>query len=167
MSSTDKATSATAPTTGSDSPGEGWLLTVTSPTLRLWALAGSAVVMAVHIFMAVASGIGDTGAAVSHVDQWAFIGLGLIFSLAILSLMRPRVRVSEIGVEVRNIFGSQFYRWSIIHGLSFPRNARWARLELPDFEFVPMMAFQVADKSTIARRVEDFRVLEDRYMPAE
>ena len=30
-----------------------------------------------------------------------------------------------------------------------------------------MMAFQLADKATIARKVEDFRVLEDRYMPAE
>ncbi|HJC84466.1 MAG TPA: PH domain-containing protein [Candidatus Corynebacterium faecigallinarum] len=117
--------------------------------------------------MAVVSAIGDTGVAVTVVDQLSFLGLGLIFSSCILCLLRPRVRVNEAGVEVRNIFGAQFYRWSIIHGLSFPRNARWARLELPDFEFVPMMAFQLADKATIARKVEDFRVLEDRYMPAE
>ena len=92
----------------------------------------------VHIFMAVVSAIGDTGVAVTVVDpQLSFLGLGLIFSSCILCLLRPRVRVNEAGVEVRNIFGAQFYRWSIIHGLSFPRNARWARLELPDFEFVP------------------------------
>ncbi|WP_369803750.1 MULTISPECIES: PH domain-containing protein [unclassified Corynebacterium] len=144
-----------------------WLLTVTSTSLRWWAVIGAVVVMAVHVFMAVVSGVGDTGATVSAVDQWAFIGIGVIISGIVLMLLRPRVRVNEEGVEVRNIFGAQFYRWSIIHGLSFPRNARWARLELPDFEFVPMMAFQVADKSTIATKVEDFRVLEDRYMPDE
>lgn len=148
-------------------PSEQWLLTVTSPSLRWWAVIGAVVIMAVHIFMASVAGVGDTGPSVTAVDQWAFVGLGVIFSGAALSLLRPRVRVSEDGVEVRNIFGAQFYRWSIIHGLSFPRNARWARLELPDFEFVPMMAFQIADKSTIAAKVEDFRVLEDRYMPDE
>lgn len=144
-----------------------WLLTVTSTSLRWWAVIGAVVVMAVHVFMAVVSGVGDTGATVSTVDQWSFIGIGVIISGVVLMLLRPRVRVNEDGVEVRNIFGAQFYRWSIIHGLSFPRNARWARLELPDFEFVPMMAFQVADKSTIAAKVEEFRVLEDRYMPDE
>lgn len=138
-----------------------------SPFLTTWACIGAVVVMAVHVFMAFVSGVGDTGATVSTVDQWAFIGLGAIFALAVLSLLRPRVRVNEEGVEVRNVLGAQFYRWNIIHGLSFPRKARWARLELPDFEFVPMMAFQVADKSTIATKVEDFRVLEDRYMPDE
>jgi hypothetical protein len=55
----------------------------------------------------------------------------------------------------------------MIYGLSFPRNSRWARLELPDFEFVPMMAFQVSDKTTVAQQVEAFRRLEDRYMPEE
>lgn len=154
------------PQGGEKQQGE-WLLTVTSTSLRWWAVIGAVVVMAVHVFMAVVSGVGDTGATVTTVDQWAFVGIGVIISGLVLMLLRPRVRVNEDGVEVRNIFGAQFYRWSIIHGLSFPRNARWARLELPDFEFVPMMAFQVADKSTVASKVERFRVLEDRYMPDE
>ncbi|WP_298075873.1 PH domain-containing protein, partial [uncultured Corynebacterium sp.] len=45
------------------------------------------------------------------------------------------------------------------------QEAKWARLELPDFEFVPMMALNIYDKQLIAQRVEDFRQLEDRYMP--
>lgn len=166
MSTTSGSGRDAGQTSGDHKQGE-WQLTVTSPSLRWWAIIGAVVIMAVHIFMASVAGVGDTGPTVSTIDEWAFIGLGVIFSGAALSLLRPRVRVNEDGVEVRNIFGSQFYRWSIIHGLSFPRNARWARLELPDFEFVPMMAFQVADKSTIATKVEDFRVLEDRYMPDE
>lgn len=167
MSSSESVTDTTSTTTRTSADNGEWLLTVTSPTLKRWAWGGALVVLLVHIFMAVVSAIGDTGVAVTVVDQLSFLGLGLIFSSCILCLLRPRVRVNEAGVEVRNIFGAQFYRWSIIHGLSFPRNARWARLELPDFEFVPMMAFQLADKATIARKVENFRVLEDRYMPAE
>lgn len=42
-----------------------------------------------------------------------------------------------------------------------------ARLELPDFEFVPMMALNIYDKDTIAQNVERFRLLEDRYMPED
>jgi len=125
------------------------------------------VIMVVHIFMGVVSAVGDTGATVTVVDQWAFVGLGVLFSAAVLTLTRPRVRVNARGVEVRNITGARFYPWKMVYGLSFPRNARWARLELPDFEFVPMMAFQIGDKATVAEKVEEFRRLEDRYMPEE
>lgn len=143
------------------------MLTVTSPYLKRVAWISVVVIMALHIFMGVVSAIGDTGATVTTVDQWSFVGLGVLFSGAALTLTRPRVRVNERGVEVRNIGGAKFYPWAMIYGLSFPKNARWARLELPDFEFVPMMAFQLGDKATVADNVEKFRSLEDRYMPEE
>lgn len=154
-------------TQATSTTGEDWQLVVTSPWMRKLAWILIAVVMVVHIFMAVVSGVGDTGATVTGVDQVSFIGLGLLISAACLLLRRPRVRVNRRGVEVRNIFGAQFYPWEMIHGLSFPRNSRSARLELPDFEFVPMMAMQIGDKATIAGTVEAFRTLEDQYMPDE
>lgn len=172
VSTADSTADTSAPTaTGSrqksGGAGDGWLLTVTSSHLKRVAWIAVVVIMAVHVFMGVVSGVGDTGATVSIVDQWAFIGLGLLFSAAALTLTRPRVRVNERGVEVRNVAGAKFYPWQMVYGLSFPRNSRWARLELPDFEFVPMMAFQVGDKATVAQQVEAFRRLEDRYMPEE
>lgn len=181
MSTADSTAKTTAPTTpvtrrpvagrsrgqGRGSSENDWLLTVRSPYLRRIAWIAVVVIMAVHIFMGVVSAVGDTGATVTLVDQWAFIGLGLLFSAAALTLTRPRVRVNPHGVEVRNILGTKFYPWQMIYGLSFPRNSRWARLELPDFEFVPMLAFQIGDKSRIAGDVEAFRRLEDRYMPEE
>ena len=105
--------------------------------------------------------------AVTLTDRLGFIGIGLIFSLVCLTLLRPRVRVSAQGVEVRNIANAQFYPWDIVHGLSFPTQAQTARLELPDFEFVPMMAMHIRDRETIADTVESFRQLEDRYMPLD
>lgn len=144
-----------------------WELVVRSPFLKKLAFFGVVVVMLVHILMAVVVGIGDTGVAVTTTDRLGFIGIGLLFSLVCLTLLRPRVRVNSAGVEVRNIANAQFYPWEIVHGLSFPTQAQTARLELPDFEFVPMMAMHVRDRNTIAGTVEAFRKLEDRYMPDE
>ena len=144
-----------------------WELVVRSPFLKKLAFFGVVVVMLVHILMAVVVGIGDTGVAVTTTDRLGFIGIGLLFSLVCLTLLRPRVRVNAAGVEVRNIANAQFYPWEIVHGLSFPTQAQTARLELPDFEFVPMMAMHVRDRNTIAGTVEAFRKLEDRYMPDE
>ncbi|AGP30815.1 PH domain-containing protein [Corynebacterium terpenotabidum] len=166
MSTADSTAKTTAKSTA-PSGGDTWLLTVKSPYLRKVAWILVVLIMIVHIFMAIVSTIGDTGATVDMVDQFAFVGLGLIFSAAALTLTRARVRVNPRGVEVRNVAGAKFYPWQMIYGLSFPRNSRWARLELPDFEFVPMMAFQIGDKTTVAANVEAFRQLEDRYMPDE
>nr|WP_225723505.1 MULTISPECIES: PH domain-containing protein [Corynebacterium] len=125
------------------------------------------VIMAVHVFMAVVVNIGNTGVTVTVSDQLAFIGIGLVLCVVALSLLRPRVRANRHGVEVRNIVNAQFYTWDIIYGLSFPTTAKMARLELPDFEFVPMMALNIYDKQIIADRVEAFRRIEDKYMPDE
>ena len=144
-----------------------WELTYTSPFLRRleWILVVA--VLAVHVFMAFIVAVGDTGVAVTLADQLGFVGIGLIFCVPALGLLRPRVRVNSAGVEVRNIVNAQFYPWQIIYGLSFPASSKWARLELPDFEFVPMMALNVYDKQLIAQRVEEFRRREDKYMPDE
>src|SRR5699024_11464309 len=111
--------------------------------------------------------IGFIGVTLPTADQWSFIVIGLLFSGVCLILLRPRILIDEHGVDVRNIANAQFYPWQIIHGLSFPAKAKMARLELPDFEFVPMMALNIYDKETIAANVERFRLLEDRYMPED
>jgi len=125
------------------------------------------IVMGVHIFMASVVASGNTGAAVTTIDQWAFVGIGLIISAVCLTIMRPRVRANEDGVEIRNFIGTRFYPWDVIYGLSFPKGERWARLELPEFEFVPMWAFQSADGARVVTAVEQFRTLEDKYMPED
>ncbi|MCK7636984.1 PH domain-containing protein [Corynebacterium pygosceleis] len=147
--------------------GRPWELVVTSRRLRVLAVVAVIVVMAVHVFMAFAVAVGDTGAAVTTVDQWSFVGVGLVLSFCCIGIARPRVRANADGVEVRNFIGTRFYPWSVIYGLSFPKGARWARLELPEFEFVPMWAFQSADGEAVVRAVADFRGLEDAYMPED
>ena len=144
-----------------------WELVVTSTKLKQWTWAGVVVIMAIHIFMALVVRLGYTGAAVTTVDQWSFIGIGIIFSGIWMLGLRPRVRVNKDGVEVRNFLNPQFYPWEIVHGLSFPKNSRTARLELPDFEFVSMWAFQAADGNRVVDAVNSFRLLEDAYLPED
>ncbi|WPF65143.1 MULTISPECIES: PH domain-containing protein [unclassified Corynebacterium] len=145
-----------------------WELVITSPRMRLLAWVAVAVIMAVHIFMSAVVGVGDTGAALTTIDRFAFFGVGVVISIAVfIGLTRPRVRVNEDGVEVRNFIGTRFYHWSVIYGLAFPRGSRMARLELPDFEYVPMWAMQSADRASIVKDVADFRALESQYMPQD
>nr|WP_245992253.1 PH domain-containing protein [Corynebacterium choanae] len=144
-----------------------WEFEHKSKRLVVVAWIAVAVIMAVHIFMAIVVGIGDTGVRVTPIDQWSFVGLGIVFSAVALGITRPRVRANCDGVEVRNFTVARFYPWQVVYGLSFPKTARWARLELPEFEFVPLMAFQAADGEHVVTAVRKFSELEDKYMPED
>ncbi|WP_080794800.1 PH domain-containing protein [Corynebacterium pacaense] len=145
-----------------------WRLEVHSRTMKMIAWILVVVVMAVHIFMGLVVDVDFTGAAVTFIDTLAFPGIGLIISVvAFIGFTRARVRANEDGVEVRNFIGTRFYPWAVIYGLSFPKGARVARLELPDFEYVPMWAFQARDGEDVVRAVREFRDLESRYMPED
>lgn len=145
-----------------------WELDVTSQFLKKIAALWVIVVMAVHIFMAVVVDIEFSGLTITGVDKFAFIGVGIIISIiSFIVLTRPRVRANADGVEVANIIGTRFYPWVVVYGLSFPRGARMARLELPEFEYVPLWAIQAGDKERALEAVKQFRVLEAKYMPID
>lgn len=149
----------------SDKP---WELTISSRRLRVYALVLIPIIMAVHIFMAWQLSLEFTGAAITGIDYLAFPGVGLVISVLVwLALSRPRVRVNSDGVEVRNIIGTRFYYWELIYGLTFPEGARMARLELPEFEYMPLWAIQAADGKDALEAVRKFRALEAQYMPEE
>lgn len=145
-----------------------WKLVVSSRTMKQVAWFIVLVVMAVHIFMGAVVDVDFTGAAVSFIDTLAFPGIGVLLSiLAYIAFTRARVRANEDGVEVRNFIGTRFYPWAVIYGMSFPKGARVARLELPDFEYVPMWAFQARDGEAVVTAVAKFRELENQHMPED
>lgn len=145
-----------------------WDLVVTSRRMKLWAVVSALLVIAIHVFLAFAVAVGDTGTAVTVTDQWGYFLAGLIFAGAFFAaLWRPRIRANKDGVEVRNFIGTSFYPWTVIYGLNFPADARIARLELPDFEYVQLWALQQADGESCAQAVRKLRELEATYMPKE
>ena len=145
-----------------------WEYEAKSAFLRKVAIGWVILVMAAHIFMGVTLDISSTGASFDTLDHFAFPGVGVLISiLSWLALTRPRLRANSDGVEVRNIVGTRFYPWQVLYGLSFPEGDRMARLELPNFEYVPVWALQSGDKSTVIDAVRRFRDLEAKYMPQD
>lgn len=87
-------------------------------------------------------------------DQVSMVVLGMLLAGGVLLLTRPRLRADSTGVEVRNILGTQHYPWNLVEQISFPNGAPWARLELPEDEYAPIMAIQASDgeRAVVAMR---------------
>ena len=145
-----------------------WEFEHRSTFLRNLSMVLIVIVMAIHVFVGATVDIEWTGASITFIDKLAFPGIGLVISVLLwISMNRPRVRANADGVEVRNIIGTRFYSWVVIYGLAFPEGARMARLELPEFEYVPVWAMQSADGASTVKAVSQFRELEAQYMPKD
>ena len=46
---------------------------------------------------------------------------------------------------MRNIVLTRRFDWNEVLRISFPDSAPWARLDLPDDEYIPVMAIQAVD----------------------
>jgi hypothetical protein len=69
------------------------------------------------------------------------------------------VRAGAGGVEIRNIVGTRHFAWSQVRGFGFPDSATWGRLELDDYEYVPILAVQVVDGARAIAAMEGLRSL--------
>ncbi|MFI9816728.1 PH domain-containing protein [Saccharothrix variisporea] len=118
-------------------------------------------VFLVVVFTIVGLLLGDTptGVIFRTSDQVAMIILGVLLACGVLLLTRPRVRADESGVEVRNVVTAHRFEWSEVLHVSFPDGASWARLELPDDEYVSIMAVQAVDREHAVAAVRALREL--------
>ncbi|HEY8371617.1 MAG TPA: PH domain-containing protein [Pseudonocardiaceae bacterium] len=110
-------------------------------------VAGTAAVVLVTVFSVVAVLLRDTptGVYFRTSDQVAMAGLGVLLAAGALLFTRPRVVADAEGIEVRNVLTTQRFPWSMVQAVTFPSGASWGRLELPDDEYVAVMAIQSAD----------------------
>jgi hypothetical protein len=107
--------------------------------------------------------IRSTGVFFHTADQVAMGGLGVVLAGAILLFTRPRLRVGKPGVAVRNLLGERLIAWDELVDVSFPRGSRWARVDLPDDEYIPVMAIQAVDKERAVAAMDAVRELMGRY----
>jgi len=105
----------------------------------------------------------DTGVYFRVSDQVAMVVLGLLLAGAALLFARPRVRADADGIEVRNVLGTHTLPWALVLRVSFPDGAPWARLELPDDEYLAVMAIQAADGQHAVQAIRSLRVVHARY----
>ena len=142
-----------------------WDIEVRPHLTPYFAYGAAFLIAAAHIAVGVLLKIGTSGVIFQTADQVAIALLGLVIAGAVLLFARPRLRVGAPGVAVRNLFGYRLIPWSNVVDVSFPRGARWARVDLPDDEYVPVMAIQAVDKDRAVDAMDSVRALLARYRP--
>ncbi|WP_375487114.1 PH domain-containing protein [uncultured Mycobacterium sp.] len=142
-----------------------WDVEVRPHLTPYFAYAAAVVIAAVHIAVGLLLKIKSTGVVFQTSDQVAIAALGIVIAGVVLLFARPRLRVGAAGLSVRNLLGDRLIPWSEVVGVSFPAGARWARIDLPDDEYIPLMAIQAVDKHRAVAAMDTVRELLEHYRP--
>jgi hypothetical protein len=145
---------------------ENWDLQVRPHLTTYFAYGAAILILAAHVVVGVLLKARSTGVVFQTADQFAMAGLGVVIAGVVLLFARPRLRVGKNGLAVRNMLGEKLIAWPDMVGVSFPMGARWARVDLPDDEYVPLMAIQSVDKERAVAAMDRVRELVSRYRPA-
>lgn len=129
------------------------------------AYVAAAIVATAGIVVGLLLKIRYTGAIIQTADQVSMAVLGVILAAAILLLATPRVRVGPAGIGVRNILTERVVPWRDVVDVSFPQGARWARVDLADYEYVPVLAVQSVDGDRAVASMDTLRMLLAKYRP--
>ena len=144
---------------------DDWDLEVRPHLTPYFAYGAAAVIVIAAVAVGVLLKISSTGVIFQTADQIAMALLGVVIACAVLLFARPRMRIGASGVAVRNLLGYRLIPWPDVVGVTFPRGARWAQVDLPDDEYVPVMAIQAVDKERAVDAMDRVRGLLDRYRP--
>lgn len=149
----------------SPSSSEVWDVELRPHRMPLFVYVAAFLIAAAHIVVGLLLKIKSSGVIFHTSDQVAVAILGLVIAGGVLLFARPRVRVGPAGLSVRNLFGYKLIPWADVAGVSFPPGRRWARVDLPDDEYVPLMAIQAVDKERAVEAMDTVRSLVARYRP--
>lgn len=131
----------------------------------LFAYGAAVLIAGAHIVVGLLLKARSTGVVFQTADQVAIAVLGLVVAGIVLLFARPRLRVGPSGVSVRNLLGDKLIEWPDVVDVSFPVGHRWARIDLPDDEYIPVMAIQAVDKGRAVEAMDTVRALLTRYRP--
>ncbi|WP_425457830.1 PH domain-containing protein [Catellatospora sichuanensis] len=120
----------------------------------------AAAVVVVVLFAVIGTALTEVGEGVFRKgDQFAMIGLGVVFALGILAVARPRVEADADGVRVRNIIGGYELPWGAVRAINIERNQPWMSLELENDDTVSVLAVQAVDRAYALEAVQALRAL--------
>ncbi|HET9139734.1 PH domain-containing protein [Actinophytocola sp.] len=140
-------------------------LVVRPRRIRLFTAIPALLVIGAFVAIALLLKRGDTGVTFHTSDQFAMVGIGLLLAAALLWPTWPRVRADAAGIEVRNMLAPRRFAWTEVRAVTFPDGARWARLELPADEYVPLLAIQALDGEHAVTAMRHLRHLHRRSTP--
>ncbi|HEX7660888.1 MAG TPA: PH domain-containing protein [Pseudonocardiaceae bacterium] len=138
-------------------------LVVRPHRLRQIAIPVAVALFAVFLVCAILLPDKYTGVYFTLSDQVSMALIGVLLACGVLLLARPRVRADADGVEVRNLLFGQKVPWDVIGAVTFPDGAPWARLELPEFEYIPLVAIQAFDGGRAVVAIRELRALHRQY----
>ncbi|WP_423202259.1 PH domain-containing protein [Herbihabitans rhizosphaerae] len=127
--------------------------------VRIVAGIGAVVLVAAFTIVAILLRNSPTGVIFRTTDQIAMVAVGVLLGAGAMLFARPRVRADADGVDVRNMLGDKRFNWDDVEHVSFPDGSAWARLELPDDEYVPVMAIQAIDGERAVLAMRELRRL--------
>jgi hypothetical protein len=141
----------------------GYDLEVKPHLTPYFAYGAAFLIAAAHITVGFLLKVRSSGVIFQTADQVAIGALGVIIGCLVLLFARPRLRVGPDGLSVRNLLAYRLVPWSDVVDVSFPKGARWARVDLPDDEYIPLMAIQSVDKQRAVDSMDAVRKLLVRY----
>jgi photosystem II stability/assembly factor-like uncharacterized protein len=144
---------------------DDWDVVVRPYWTPIFAYAAAFLILAAHVAGGLLLKIGSSGVIFQTADQVAMGVLGLVLAGAVLLFARPRLCVGTAGLSVRNLLSDRLVPWSQVVDVSFPGGSRWARVDLPDDEYIPVMAIQAVDKERAVTAMDTVRMLLARYRP--
>ena len=144
---------------------DDWEVQVKPHLTPIFAYGAAALILAAHVTVGVLLKASSTGVIFQTADQVAIALLGAVIAAFVCLFARPRLRAGPSGVAVRNLFGYRLFPWSQVVGVSFHPGARWARLDLPDDEYIAVMAIQAVDKGRAVESMDRVRAVLRRYQP--
>jgi hypothetical protein len=140
-----------------------WDVEIRPHLTTYFAYGAAALILAAHIIVGALLKIASTGVIFQTADQVAIAMLGVVIACVVLLFTRPRLRVGADGIAVRNLLTYRLIPWSDVVDVSFHPGARWARIDLPDDEYVPALAIQAVDKDRAVKAMDTVRTLIERY----
>jgi hypothetical protein len=140
-----------------------WELQVRPHLTPYFAYGAAIVILAANVVIGVMLKASSTGVVFQTADQVAMVLLGVVIAGAVLLFARPRLRAGRSGLAVRNMLGEKVIAWPDVVDVSFPPGARWARVDLADDEYIPLMAIQAVDKERAVAAMDRVRELLSRY----
>jgi hypothetical protein len=155
-------TPGTTPGTGTVRDVAAEVVVVRPRKMLIASWVGAVVTVALFVVIAVVLRSDPTGVFFRFADQVALVLLGLFIAGGLLLFARPRVRADAEGIEVRNVFVTRRLPWALVLRVAFPDGASWARLDLPDDEYLPVLAIQAVDGQRAVAAITRVRALHAR-----
>lgn len=137
----------------------GTVVVVRPRKVLICAWVGAVATTVLFTVIAVVLRNSPTGVYFRLADQVALVLMGLFVAGGVLLLARPRVRADADGIEVRNILVTRTLPWTQVERIAFPDGASWARLDLPDDEYLPVLAVQAVDGTRAVDGITKLRAL--------